>query len=245
VWRPLHRPAVLLTLALSLAAAPAWAADPPGPVTVRIDSPATGETVKSKVHLAAIRGSAQSGNGGPVDFDVMLAIDVSHSTRFPSGADVDEDGETGFNPHEELIAPGTFAPDVVCSDPDDSILAAELRRILVLGATGVGKSSFCRFLGERLLSAGREVAVVDADIGQKDIGPPAAVTLGYPRLSTPLEEIRPVRFFFVGATSPAGRLLPLGSTTSTQRIHAAPFSTASRAAIQAPLICPTESTKPT
>lgn len=91
----------------------------------------------------------------------------------------------------------------------DGILDVDLRKVLVLGATGVGKSSFCHVLSQRLLAAGQDVAVVDADVGQKDIGPPAAVTLGYPLSATPLAEIRAARFFFVGSPSPSGRLLPL------------------------------------
>ena len=70
----------------------------------------------------------------------------------------------------------------------ETILDAEWRKVFLLGAADVGKSRFCRFLSERLLAAGHGVALVDADIGQKDIGPPAAVTLGYPRLGTPLSD---------------------------------------------------------
>jgi hypothetical protein len=56
----------------------------------------------------------------------MLAIDVSKSTEYPSGLDIDQDGETGLNPKLELIAPGTYPEGVVCTDPDDTILAAEI-----------------------------------------------------------------------------------------------------------------------
>jgi hypothetical protein len=139
--------AALAAAALLLAGTPARA-DAPTAVRVSIDSPATGELVKSKVNLAAIRGSAQAGNGQPLDFDVMLTLDVSHSTRQPSGSDVDGDGEVGFNPLEELVAPGTYPPDVVCSDPEDTILAAELRaaelllEVLKPGRTRVGVISF-------------------------------------------------------------------------------------------------------
>ncbi|MCZ6463769.1 MAG: VWA domain-containing protein [Proteobacteria bacterium] len=123
--------ALFVSLLIGGASLPAFAAaaeaSTSAPVIVRIDSPTAGELVKSKVHLAAIRGSAQSGSGDALDFDVMLTLDVSHSTRYPSGSDVDEDGDVGFNPHEELIAPGTYPDDMVCSDPEDTILAAEIR----------------------------------------------------------------------------------------------------------------------
>src|SRR4051812_8774351 len=51
----------------------------------------------------------------------------------------------------------------------------KFRRVLVLGATDSGKSSFCRAL---LRQAGQDGAVLDADPAQKLVGPPACVTLG-------------------------------------------------------------------
>jgi hypothetical protein len=135
-WRSLRmarRAACLVVLCLS--AASHVAADlglDPADVHITITSPGAGETVKNKVTMAPIRGRARSGSGDVTDFDVMLAIDISHSTRMPSGIDVDEDGEIGINPKQELVAPGTYADDVVCSDPDDTILAAEIRAARLL-----------------------------------------------------------------------------------------------------------------
>jgi hypothetical protein len=95
-------------------------------VRILISSPKPGETVGNRVHQAPIRGSAVADGERPVDFDVMIVVDVSQSTKVASGADVDRDGELGFNPHFELVAPGTYPPDVVSTDPDDTILAAEV-----------------------------------------------------------------------------------------------------------------------
>ncbi len=96
------------------------------PVTIRIAYPDPGATVQGRTTMAPVRGEVQSGSGETTDFDVLLAIDVSHSTRFPSGIDVDSDGDTGFNPKMELVAPGTYPEDMVCTDADDTILAAEI-----------------------------------------------------------------------------------------------------------------------
>jgi polynucleotide 5'-hydroxyl-kinase GRC3/NOL9 len=90
-----------------------------------------------------------------------------------------------------------------------TILQDRLRVILVLGGGDTGKSSYCRFLAGELLAAGQKVALVDADIGQKDIGPPAAVTLGYVTDTVERLVARPEAFYFIGSTSPEGRLLPL------------------------------------
>jgi hypothetical protein len=102
------------------------------PLRIEILSPGPGEVVTNTVHLAPVRGNAQSGSDDPKDFDVVVAIDVSYSTRFPSGIDIDEDGEVGFNPADELVAPGMYPEDMVCSDADDNILAAEVRAARLL-----------------------------------------------------------------------------------------------------------------
>jgi polynucleotide 5'-hydroxyl-kinase GRC3/NOL9 len=83
------------------------------------------------------------------------------------------------------------------------------RKVLVLGAVDRGKSTYCAFLSQRCLAAGLCVAVVDTDIGQKDVGPPATLTLGYPEATQSLAEVLPVAWYFIGATSPAGHLLPM------------------------------------
>ena len=104
----------------------------PAEVRLRVTSPVPGEVTRNRVTMAEVRGVAQSGRSDDTDFDVFILIDISHSTRYPSGLDIDEDGETGFNPHQELIAPGTYPEDVVCSDSDDTILAAEVRAARLL-----------------------------------------------------------------------------------------------------------------
>lgn len=91
----------------------------------------------------------------------------------------------------------------------ETILAERPPTILVLGGGDVGKSTFCRFLISELIKAGQRVAFVDADVGQKDLGPPATVTLGYPDGPETLETAAPAGFYFVGSTGPSGRFLPL------------------------------------
>ncbi len=110
----------------SMVVASASAAESAAPVNLTITSPTVGEIVRNKITMAPIRGQARSGSGEATDFDVMLVIDVSHSTRYPSGIDVDGDGKVGLNPELELVAPGTYPADMVCSDPEDTILAAEI-----------------------------------------------------------------------------------------------------------------------
>ena len=127
----LRRIAAPFALALLLAAALSAPAEGAA-VRLLVDSPQSGEAVRNKVHLAPIRGSAVAEGERPAVFDVMIAIDVSQSTKTASGVDVDRDGQIGVNPHQELIPPGTFPDDVLCTDEGDTILAAEVAAALAL-----------------------------------------------------------------------------------------------------------------
>lgn len=98
--------------------------------------------------------------------------------------------------------------------PEWKVAASEifergLHTVLVIGDSAVGKSSFCRYLIEALLARPAEVAFVDADIGQSNLGPPAAVTLGYPFSPVDFSAVPPAAYYFVGSTGPIGRFLPL------------------------------------
>ena len=84
--------------------------------------------------------------------------------------------------------------------------------VLVIGATDVGKSTFCRFLIDRGVTSGLKVGFVDADVGQSQIGPPTTIGL---KVVVPndsmerLEEIDgdPDALYFVGWNSPERHLL--------------------------------------
>jgi hypothetical protein len=179
--------AVLLGCGLLWSAPGAASASQPATVLIEISSPIPGEIVKNKVHVAPVRGSAQSGSEEPVDFDVFLVVDVSKSTRFPSGIDIDDDGETGFNPREELVAPGTYPEEMVCSDPDDTILAAEIQAAHLLledlrpGRTQVGVIAFS---GEVDLATGKRM-----DPNQKDAWVEVPLTDDFDRVADALDRI--------------------------------------------------------
>lgn len=75
---------------------------------------------------------------------------------------------------------------------DHAMAAAAGKRVLVLGATDVGKSSFIRaFLGGK----GQNSMLIDLDPGQKLLGPPGTATLGR------LHPDRMDAFIFLGSTS--------------------------------------------
>ena len=93
----------------------------------------------------------------------------------------------------------------------DQIVMPNLR-VLVLGASDTGKSTFCRYLVDRGCSASLEVALVDADIGQSQIGPPTTVGMKLhispEETDTSHSEDTADALYFVGAISPHRNLLP-------------------------------------
>ena len=75
---------------------------------------------------------------------------------------------------------------------------------LVLGANDTGKSTLVTRLAGALAGAGHTVGVVDADLGQSDVGPPTTVGLG--RVGRSLERLADAELIaleFLGVTSPA------------------------------------------
>ena len=86
----------------------------------------------------------------------------------------------------------------------DELAAA--RVVLVIGATEAGKTTFTAWLANELRARGRSVAIVDADVGQSEIGPPATVGLGAVRGPlTRSADAEVVALEFVGVTSPGRR----------------------------------------
>lgn len=78
--------------------------------------------------------------------------------------------------------------------------------IVVCGAKGVGKSTFCRYLVNRLLSHYGMVAFLDTDLGQSELTPPGLVSLHAlvaPVLGPGFTHMKmPLRSFFCGGTNP-------------------------------------------
>jgi polynucleotide 5'-hydroxyl-kinase GRC3/NOL9 len=76
--------------------------------------------------------------------------------------------------------------------------------IMVIGNVDSGKSSFCTYVANKALEKGFKVAVIDADLGQSDVGPPA--TIGFSRILAPVKDLFEVEVesaCFIGLTSPS------------------------------------------
>jgi len=78
-------------------------------------------------------------------------------------------------------------------------------RIVVIGEIDSGKTTFSTFLLNTALSKGLSVALIDADVGQNDVGCPGTLALAMPDrpISWP-SELRPQALYFVGSNTPMG-----------------------------------------
>lgn len=127
MWRATSGLGLLAALVSFGAPRPALGDEQRGGVKIVVDTPAEGDVVRGRTDLAPLSGVAVAGDR-PANFDLMIVVDVSGSTRYPSGIDVDGDGRLGQQ-KAALVA----VLDTVNTDPDDSILAAEItgaRRLL-------------------------------------------------------------------------------------------------------------------
>ena len=90
--------------------------------------------------------------------------------------------------------------------------------VMLVGGLDTGKSTLSRSLLEAACAAGRSCAYVDADLGQKTVGPPATMSLRFVRSS---EDLAPGRFeredalAFVGSLSPQGHMVPVITAASS------------------------------
>ncbi|ADC69075.1 NUC156 family protein [Methanocaldococcus sp. FS406-22] len=76
-------------------------------------------------------------------------------------------------------------------------------KIILLGGVDSGKTTLATFLANELLNLGFRVAIIDSDIGQKSILPPATISLAFPETNfNNLYEIKPYKSYFVGSTAP-------------------------------------------
>jgi len=81
--------------------------------------------------------------------------------------------------------------------------AARARVTLILGTSDTGKTSLTARLAGALAARGERVAVVDADVGQSEIGPPTTVGLGHVAGAVArLGDAEVIALEFVGDTSP-------------------------------------------
>jgi len=77
-------------------------------------------------------------------------------------------------------------------------------KVLVLGPSDIGKTTFCTYLANSALANKFAVNLIDGDLGQSDIGPPT--TISSSTLTKPVADlfnVEPLRIYFTGITTPS------------------------------------------
>jgi polynucleotide 5'-hydroxyl-kinase GRC3/NOL9 len=79
--------------------------------------------------------------------------------------------------------------------------------VIIIGGVDSGKTSFCTFLVNAAVKEKLKTSVIDADLGQSDVGPPSTVGFNFvTELVKDLFEIDAEDAVFVGSTSPSGAI---------------------------------------
>ncbi len=77
-------------------------------------------------------------------------------------------------------------------------------KVMIVGGTDSGKTTLATFLARELISLGHSVAVVDSDVGQKGILPPATISLAFPEERFQcLSELKAAAHYFIGTVAPS------------------------------------------
>ena len=92
--------------------------------------------------------------------------------------------------------------------------------VMIVGAVDMGKTSFCAYLANRALREKRRVAIIDADLGQSDLGPPSTVSSR--RIAKPIRDLFEIdarNICFIGVTSPSSAVNEVidGIATMTEK----------------------------
>ncbi|MEM3258676.1 MAG: Clp1/GlmU family protein [Thermoproteota archaeon] len=86
----------------------------------------------------------------------------------------------------------------------DELLVKPNSTIVIIGQTDSGKSTLSQFLSNSVLNFSKVVGLVDADVGQSDLGPPGFISASLVRRKViDLRNIKPITMEFVGALSPS------------------------------------------
>ncbi|MEM3512456.1 MAG: Clp1/GlmU family protein [Candidatus Jordarchaeales archaeon] len=134
-----------------------------------------------------------------------------------------------FNAGERIVIPkGKALPLKACTPTTLKIMSSSIERIkedipsqwriaveeldkaekpvvvLVIGGVDTGKTTLTTLLGNMALEKGLRVAIVDADVGQSDIGPPCFVAMGLLNHSvSDMSKVELKDAYFIGSTTPS------------------------------------------
>jgi polynucleotide 5'-hydroxyl-kinase GRC3/NOL9 len=143
--------------------------------------------------------------GAPVNISEQVI--VRRGKRLPFEALVDSRIELALGDSASYtIEDVSSIPPSWRSSVEKILSSKQCRTVLVMGGIDAGKTGFCTYLANMAVQKKRQVALLDGDVGQSDLGPPGTISLSYIKepiielFSQYAQELR-----FIGATSPSGK----------------------------------------
>jgi polynucleotide 5'-hydroxyl-kinase GRC3/NOL9 len=162
--------------------------------TLLVDGPASVSVVSGKAEVL----------GFPVKGARKIVVREGKRLPFFVAVTASFDLSLGENASVEEVDGNTIPPSWV--ESLEVLMGFQKKPVIamVMGKADSGKTSFCTYLINNLVSAKQKVAIIDGDLGQSDIGPPC--TVAYAFIAAPLTELYELKAenaFFVGVTSPS------------------------------------------
>lgn len=140
--------------------------------------------------------------GAPIESEERIV--VGEEKQVPIFASKDSIIECEFGEHASHVEVNGNTVPTSWREAADAILGLDGLKTVVIGDIDTGKSTFCTYLANLTIKSGKGIWVLDADIGQSDLGPPTTISLGLANeYLTNLSSIKVERMFFVGYTSPS------------------------------------------
>ena len=162
--------------------------------TLLVDGPASVNVLSGEVEVL----------GAPIRTGVRMVIREGKRIPFEVKAKAEFDLTLGEKAAVNEVE-GSTVPVSWMKAADEVLGREKPVTVMVVGGVDSGKTSFCLYLANRSLKEKRGVTIIDADLGQSDLGPPS--TIGSCRLARPVIdpfEIGAESVFFIGVTSPSG-----------------------------------------
>jgi polynucleotide 5'-hydroxyl-kinase GRC3/NOL9 len=141
--------------------------------------------------------------GAPVN--IAKQVIVRRGKRLPFEALVDSHLELALGGSASYVIEDVSAiPPSWRSAAEEILSSKQCRTVLVMGGVDAGKTGFCTYLANLAVQRKRQVALLDGDVGQSDLGPPGTVSLSF--IKEPIIELFSIyaqELRFIGATSPS------------------------------------------
>lgn len=162
--------------------------------TLLVDGPASVILLSGEVEIL----------GAPIELDIKMVIRKGKRVPLEVKQRAELDLMLGENATVNEAEASTTPPP--WKSAANTVLSHEKPVVvMVMGDVDSGKTSFCTYLANKALKETRQIVIVDADLGQSDVGPPT--TIGYSRVTKPIRDLFEMgaeNVCFVGVTSPSG-----------------------------------------